>query len=203
MRVELRHLGHRFDSANWIFRDLNSDMHPGEITALTGPSGSGKSTLLSIIAGWTQPVEGTVVVDEVNKTNWVFQNAHGVARRTALDHVKWPLLALGLPNADAEDEARELLGMFSLAPRAQEPFAALSGGEAQRLMLARSLAARPDLLLVDEPTAQLDRMTARIVNDCIRNVAREDTIVIVATHDSETVKNCDSVLSLSTPGEHQ
>jgi lipoprotein-releasing system ATP-binding protein len=127
---------------------------------------------------------------------WVFQNPHGVARRTALDHVTLPLLARGAPRRAADERAMEILDRFGLAPRATARFRELSGGEAQRLMLARGVASAPTLMLVDEPTAQLDRSTAAEVNDAIGELAATGTTVVVATHDDATRGACGDVLDL-------
>ena len=196
MRVVLDRLGHRFHE-HWLFRDLSVTFTPNGLCALTGPSGSGKSTLLSIIAEWLPPTEGTVERVGIAKTSWVFQNSHGVARRSAIDHLQWSLLARGASRPCAERRAAELLDQFALAHRAHTAFGNLSGGEAQRLMLARAVGAQPDLLLVDEPTAQLDSHTSQVVNRCMRHVAREGSIVLIATHDPGTKDQCDSVIDLS------
>lgn len=90
-----------------------------------------------------------------------------------------------------------MLDRFGLLPTAARPFRELSGGEAQRLMLARGLASNPDLFLIDEPTAQLDRETAAAVNTSIRAIAATDTVVVVATHDLDTRDACTDHLSLA------
>ncbi|MDO5676340.1 MAG: ATP-binding cassette domain-containing protein [Propionibacteriaceae bacterium] len=197
MPVELADVGHRFGTQPWLFRHLSTQLTPGEMVALTGPSGSGKSTLLGIIAGWTTPAEGRVERPGVTKTNWVFQNPHGVARRSAADHVALPFLARGYRPIQADEQARALLTDFRINHVADRPFAALSGGEAQRLMLARALASAPDLLLVDEPTAQLDLTTAREVSETLSALARQDVIVAIATHDHHIRDACSRIIDLS------
>lgn len=192
-----RGLGHTFPGAQPLFAGLDLDIAPGEVVAVVGPSGSGKSTLLSIIAGWERPTQGEVEREGIAVTGWVFQNPHGVARRSALDHVVLPLLARGRRRAQAEVEAREIMAAFDLDQVAGRPFRALSGGEAQRLMLARAVALAPDLLLVDEPTAQLDLHTAATVNDVLAGVARSHSIVLVATHDPHTRDACTRVVDLA------
>lgn len=190
-------LGHAFPGTGLLFTGLDLEIVPGEVVALVGPSGSGKSTLLSIVAGWERPTLGQVERVGVATTGWVFQNPHGVARRAALDHVVLPLLARGLRRPDAEDRAAEIMARFNLAPVADRPFRALSGGEAQRLMLARAVALAPDLLLVDEPTAQLDLRTAATVNEVLAGIAQDDSIVVVATHDPHTRDACTRVIDLA------
>lgn len=196
MQVTLRGLGHRFGDGPWLFHGLDAVLDPGRIYAVTGPSGSGKSTLLSLLAGWEPPAVGTVERVGAGRIGWVFQNPHGVARRTAADHVALPLLALGASARDADRQARALLRRFALGHIADRPFRALSGGEAQRLMLARGIAARPAMFLVDEPTAQLDIATARDVNDTLAELATDSTIVVVATHDERTRAACTDHIDL-------
>ncbi|MDR1386391.1 MAG: ATP-binding cassette domain-containing protein [Propionibacteriaceae bacterium] len=189
-------LGHRFEGTDWLFRDLDFELGPGLITGVCGPSGCGKSTLLWLLAGWEKPARGRVERIGVKKIGWVFQNPHGVAQRTALDHVVFPLLAQGLTRRRAEAEALVLLGRFGLAELAARSFAALSGGEAQRLMLARATAAAPDLLLVDEPTAQLDARTARSVATSLGQIAASGSVVVIATHDPGVRAACHRVIDL-------
>lgn len=193
-------LGHRFGQGPWLFRGVDLTLLPGIVHALTGPSGSGKSTLLGLLAGWVVPAEGTVERLGVSGLQWVLQSPHGVAMRTALDHVTLPMLASGASRGRAEHEAGELLDRFGLGDRADARFRELSGGEAQRLMLARAVAARPSLLLVDEPTAQLDQHTSRSVSRVIRELATAHTVVVVATHDPMTQAACDKVIDLAAWG---
>lgn len=190
-------VSHRFAERDTLFRPVSLTLRPGTTYALTGPSGAGKSTLLNIIAGWLHPSEGTVTRTAIHTVGWVFQNPHGVPRRSALDHVALPLLADGLRRAEAETRANETLNRFGLSGVADRPFKALSGGEAQRLMLARALAIAPSLLLVDEPTAQLDARTAERVNDALTHVATGGSIVVIATHDEKTRDSCDEQIALS------
>ena len=195
--VYCRNVSHSFAGTSRLFVDLNLAITPGEVVGIVGPSGSGKSTLLSIIAGWESPVSGSVERDGIERVGWVFQNPHGVARRTALDHVVLPLLARGYARRAAVESAVEIMHRFNLVSAAERRFSALSGGEAQRLMLARAVASGPDLLLVDEPTAQLDWATAATVNRVLGAVGSEDTIVIVATHDPQTQLACSRVVDLT------
>lgn len=197
MRVDLRTVGHRFGDGPWLFRGLDASLEDATVTALVGPSGSGKSSLLALLAGWHQPAEGSIVREPGGgPVVWVMQGPLGVPARTALDHVSLPLLARGATIADAEAEAHALLGRCRMGERAQAPFRELSGGEAQRLMLARALAASPSLLLIDEPTAQLDRETSRTIDAVIASMATEGVVVVVATHDPETAQACGQRLQL-------
>jgi ABC-type multidrug transport system ATPase subunit len=190
MPVVLSNVGHRFPHGEWLFRELSVTLRPGRVYSLTGPSGAGKSTLLALLAGWMTPAEGSISVPDEARIGWVFQNPLGAPNRTARDHVAFPFLARGHSTEDADARAHELLDGFGLLARADRAFRELSGGEAQRLMLARGLAAAPDLFLIDEPTAQLDRDTANGVNAAIGAIAANDSIVVVATHDRDTQAAC-------------
>ncbi len=195
-RVELRDVGHGFTSQAMLFRHLNAVLEPAHVYALTGPSGSGKSTLLSIIAGWLKPMEGAAERVDCEDVHWVLQNPYGVAHRTALDHVALPFIAQGEPHEIARAHAAELLDIFGLVKLAYRQFMELSGGEAQRLMLARGMASAPQLLLVDEPTAQLDLHAARTVNERLHALSMSGAIVVVATHDPNTRDACTDIIDL-------
>ena len=189
---------HSFNPGRSLFRPISHTFARGTITGVVGPSGCGKSTLLAIAAGMIRPTAGSVTRSG-DRCVWVFQNPHGVAQRSALDHVSLPLLAEGRGRAEADLRAKSLLTEFGLADCADVPFSALSGGEAQRLMLARAVAAAPDLLLVDEPTAQLDRPMAAHVNAVIAGLATAGAAVVIATHDTDTRRACDEVIELEGP----
>lgn len=197
MLVTLDDLGHRFDHLPFLFRHVTARLEPGRVYALTGPSGSGKSTLLGLIAGWIAPAEGRIDRFGIDRIGWIFQNPHGVARRTVRDHVTLPLIARGESRGTADSQALVLLERFGLAHAADRQFRALSGGEGQRLMLARGIAAAPDLLLVDEPTAQLDQHTAATVSDALSKIATAGTIIVVATHDARTRDACTDIIDLA------
>jgi len=202
MSVELDNVGHKFAASPWLFRHLSARCEDGTLTAIIGPSGSGKSTLLSLIAGWDTPTEGTITVPcpvgtQSPRIAWVFQNPFGVRARSAIDHVALPLLARGMSRAQAEAEAHRLLDAFNLAHLATRPFRDLSGGEAQRVLLARGLACAPTLLLVDEPTAQLDQSTARDIASTLGSLREDGVSVVIATHDPSIRAQCDAVIDLA------
>lgn len=198
MQLSATTLGHRFPGQPWLFTDLSFSLTSGEVAALSGPSGSGKSTLLGILAGWIRPEQGEVTRTGIDRTGWIFQNPVGVARRTALDHVVLPLVARGAIRSAAEAEAAAIIAEFGLADVASRRFMELSGGEAQRLMLARAVAARPDLLLVDEPTAQLDKRSALLVIEALSTLSRAGMVVIIATHDPRVTTACTRSIDLAT-----
>jgi len=201
MRVIAQDVSHTFPGTGELFGDLSFVLEAGELVGLTGPSGSGKSTLLSFLAGWEQPAAGSFTWEGVRRVGWVFQNPFGVPGRTAVDHVALPFLAQGFSRAASTFRARTLLERFSLGALAERHYADLSGGEAQRLMLARAMAKGPDLLLVDEPTAQLDPRAAATVNVVLARLADPGTIVVVATHDPDTAAACARVIDLRHQAE--
>jgi ABC-type lipoprotein export system ATPase subunit len=176
-------LGHSFSGRPPLFRGLDFELVDGALTALTGPSGSGKSTLLSLLAGWRRPTEGTLVRDGVELVSWVPQSPFGVAQRSLLDHVALPLLARGWPRDRAEASGQAALSRFRLDAVVDSRYGEVSGGEAQRLMLARASLVHADLLVVDEPTAQLDPVSAAAVIETLGELADSGRIVVIATHD--------------------
>ncbi|NRD08343.1 ABC transporter ATP-binding protein [Rathayibacter agropyri] len=196
--VELLDVQHSFDGRRPLFEGISRVLLPSRSYALMGPSGSGKSTLLAIIAGSVTPTSGSLRKNRITSTGWVFQNPHGSARRSAIDHVVLPFLAKGESRELAEERAMDLLETFGLREKRDAPFAQLSGGEAQRLMLARAMAFSPDLLLVDEPTAQLDTGTAEVVIEALAKVSSGGSIVVVATHDCRAAEACHTVIELVT-----
>lgn len=195
MSVRLVEVSHSFGRP--LFDPISHTFSPGRITGIVGPSGCGKSTLLGIVAGMIEPTTGRVERSSA-RCSWVFQNPYGVAKRRVLDHLSLPYLARGASRREADGRARELLSTFGLEDRAAVTFGALSGGEAQRLMLARAVASAPDLLLVDEPTAQLDRAMAAHVNDVMGHLAGGGATVVIATHDPATRDACDEIIDLAS-----
>lgn len=173
-----------------LFEDLTFRIGHGT-TALTGPSGSGKSTLLGILAGWLRPSHGDVS-NLPSRTQWVLQSPIGSPRRSALSHVELPLLAAGTLLQDASAEAYDILARVGLDAVAERPLRHLSGGEAQRLMLARAMAAKPELMLVDEPTASLDATSAATVIEVIHALADIGMPIVIATHDLHLADACRS-----------
>ena len=195
-----RDVGHRFPGGPWLFRHLDLRFSPGTVTALTGPSGTGKSTLLAILAGSLRPAEGEVSRHGIRAVVKVTQAAHGVPQRAGLDHICLPMLAAGLSRREAEVTARAIGARFGLVEQLDQPYAQLSGGEGQRLMLARAMARRADLILADEPTASLDYANAQGVINILGSLADDGAVVVVATHDSRARDACHAVLDLSTAG---
>lgn len=177
-----------------------------ERVALTGPSGSGKSTLISLLAGLDRPDSGTVTLDGSPIENGtaglrrrigvVFQGYALVALLTATENIEVPLVAAGITPEEAARRSRQALARTGLAERAAHLVEELSGGQQQRLAVARTLAARPDVLLVDEPTTEQDPAhRAQTVTAVLREADR-GAAVLLATHDEQIATRCDRWIHL-------
>jgi tungstate transport system ATP-binding protein len=157
------------------------------ITVLIGPNGAGKSTLLRLAMGLLAPTGGAITWGgrtDVAPTRraFVFQRPT-MLRRSAAGNLRYALAAAGCPRGARAQRATELLDLVSLAPVADRPARHLSGGEQQRLALARALAKDPDVLFLDEPTASLDPAATKAIEDLIRTVAQRGIRIVMATHD--------------------
>ena len=170
---------HVHAGATAIVSDVTLDLRPGPPTVLIGPNGSGKTTLLRVLMGLIEPSSGSVRVMAAERA-FVFQKPV-MLKRSASANVAFALTATHQP-ADAHAIAR-LLEQVGLGALADRPARKLSGGEQQRLALARALARKPGILLLDEPTASLDPAQTKAVEDIIARVAGNGVKVIMATHD--------------------
>ena len=200
--------GERID----VLRGIDLDIHPGEIVALLGPSGSGKSTLLQATGlleggfGGSIRIAGTAAekLDGDARTTlrrehvgFVYQFHHLLPDFSALENVVLPQLIAGKDQAGAEERGRELLSALGLGQRLTHRPNQLSGGEQQRVAVARALANRPDLVLADEPTGNLDETTAdRVFDQFIALVRGEGSAALVATHNERLAARMDRVLRL-------
>ena len=188
------------------FRHLDLQVERGEVVALLGPSGCGKSTLLRIVAGLDELTDGELDVprqpDGRPAAGIVFQDAHLLPWLNVRDNV-----ALGLryrANSDIDDaEVERLLGVLGLAPLASALPAELSGGQAQRVAIARTVVTAPPLLLLDEPFAALDPLTRRTLQDWLRHL-REllDLTVLLVTHDVDEALHLGDRVELLRGGDH-
>ncbi|MFZ4808781.1 MAG: metal ABC transporter ATP-binding protein [Hyphomicrobiaceae bacterium] len=164
-----------------ILKDVTLDLTPGEPIVLLGPNGSGKTTLLKIAMGLIAPTSGEVLADRAAvRSAFLFQKPV-MLRRTAAANIAFALAAAGRPTDRGTIE--HLLDRVGLAPLAERPARRLSGGEQQRLALARALAREPAILFLDEPTASLDPQAAKVVEDLIHQVVAEGVTVVMSTHD--------------------
>lgn len=199
MQITGTDIFHRFPGQPPLFEHLTFTLQPGILTGIVGPSGSGKSTLMSMVSGTLAPTSGMISGQEALRVGWIPQQPLGSPRRTIVDQVMLPLLARGWEVQRAEVRVRELLSMFRLLDAADREFRHCSGGEAQRFAFARAAAANYDVLLLDEPTAQLDPTTASTVRHVIRSLVDERRIVAVGTHDGQLRAECDCLIDLGRP----
>jgi lipoprotein-releasing system ATP-binding protein len=195
-----------------VLEGLDLDVAEGEMLAITGASGVGKSTLLHVLGTLDRPESGSVKVagEEVfqlgerklrefrNRTmGFVFQFHHLLPEFTALENVMMPLLIARRGEREAHERAAQLLAEVGLGPRAHHRPGMLSGGEQQRVAVARALAMSPRALLADEPTGNLDRQTGERLHELLRRLNRERGITLVlVTHNEQTAAACDRTLRL-------
>jgi ABC-type lipoprotein export system ATPase subunit len=186
-----------------ILKDVSIDIDKGKYVSITGPSGSGKSTLLHLIGGLEPIDEGEVWVDgqpvhkmkdnalaklRLEKIGYVFQQFQLLSTATALENVMMPLLTM-FSSAQIKKDAEEALTRVGLSHRLHHLPSRLSGGEQQRVAIARALVTKPEIILADEPTGNLDSETGMAVIDLIEKVHVEDCVtVVLITHDPELAK---------------
>jgi putative spermidine/putrescine transport system ATP-binding protein len=184
--------------------DLSLDVQPGELLALLGPSGCGKTTLLRVVAGLERPDEGTVRIGATDVTRvparkrpigMVFQSYALFPNLTVAENVRFPLDVRGVARAQADERVAELLELVQLSAEATRYPHQVSGGQAQRCALARALAPRPQVLLLDEPLSALDVVVRATLRDEIRRVQQSvGTTTVYVTHDqSEALAIADRV----------
>ncbi|HKN42233.1 MAG TPA: ABC transporter ATP-binding protein, partial [Sphingomicrobium sp.] len=195
-----------------VLRDVNLAVQPGEIVALLGPSGSGKSTLLQAVGLLEGGFEGSIriagreasALDDDGRTalrrdtlGFVYQFHHLLPDFNALENVLLPQIIHGADESSARSRAQELLGKLGLSQRLDHRPAKLSGGEQQRVAVARALANRPPLVLADEPTGNLDEVTAdRVLAEFLALVRGEGSAALIATHNERLAAKMDRVVRL-------
>ncbi len=193
-----------------ILHGISLDVHAGETLGLVGPSGSGKSSLLMLMGGLEQATGGRVLAlgqdltamseDQLARlrrdhVGVVFQSFHLIPTMTALENVATPLELAGA--RDAFERAGEELAAFGLADRMDHYPSQLSGGEQQRVALARAAAPRPDLVLADEPTGNLDSANGATIVEMLFDLrARHGATLVLVTHDPTLAARCDRVITL-------
>ena len=195
-----------------VLRGVDLDVRPGEVVGLIGPSGSGKSSLLHAAGLLERPTAGQILIDGVDvghlderarthirlaKIGFVYQFHHLLPEFDARDNVALPLRIAGVAQPEARARAAEVLTALGLGERLTHQPAQLSGGEQQRVAVARALANRPRLLLADEPTGNLDPATSQTVFEALHRLVKDTGVAaLIATHNMELAGHMDRVFAL-------
>jgi putative ABC transport system ATP-binding protein len=196
--------GHRVN----ILNDINLIIPTGQFIAITGASGSGKTTLLSLIAGLDEPTKGEIIIDnqDITKLNedeiaelrgqhfgFIFQNFNLIPTLTALENV---VLSAELNGTNgAQKKSTDLLNIVGLSKRNHHYPVQLSGGEQQRLCLARAFVNQPDIILADEPTGNLDSQNSKRVLDLMTNLHHEKkTTILLVTHEEDVAQKAERII---------
>lgn len=193
-------------------RQATFEVAPGDFVAITGASGSGKSTLLNVLGLLDHPTSGNYFVDGVDTTSltesqrtflrgthfgFVFQAFHLLADRSVIDNVGLSMLYQAIPRANRTERALDAIERVGLGHRTHAMPTTLSGGERQRVAVARALAARPQVLLCDEPTGNLDRETSDQILDLLTELNNDGLTVLVVTHDDDVASRARHTITVS------
>ena len=214
--IELKNVSKKFKDKNEdiiILNKMSIKLPMNKLVALTGPSGSGKSTLIHLLALLDTPEQGEYNLlksgnlfsfDEKQKSNYrkknlsiVFQNFNLISDLTALENVMLPNLYMGEKKINSINLAKSLLIRVGLENRLNHRPSELSGGEQQRVAIARSLINKPKLILADEPTGSLDIKNAENILDILKSIKDDNTLIIFATHNKSLVNKSDLEITIS------
>ena len=212
--LKLSKISKNFTSKNNIInvlKNINLKIYKGELISLTGPSGSGKSTLLHIIALLDQPTSGEVFFKNKNFSrssdsekdlvrkmgiSIIYQQHNLLSDFTALENVMIPLLNIGVSKTDSKVKAEKTLSLVNLSKRSHHFPSELSGGEQQRVAVARAIVTEPELILADEATGSLDRKTANEIFSLFLKLKSKKRAIIYATHNRDLSNKADYNLSI-------
>jgi len=208
--VEVRKVYRRGTEETHALRGATLDVFKGEYLSIMGPSGSGKSTLFNAIGALSRPTSGKVYIDQVDiaqldtdelawlrcrKIGYIFQTYNLIQVMTCLENVMLPMSFAGIEGEAAREKAIHILTMVGLGHRVLHKPAELSGGQQQRVAIARSLANSPEIILADEPTANLDQHTGQEMIDLLDELKQKLSVTIIsATHDLKMLKKSDRIL---------
>ena len=208
--IEFQSVSKQYSHDAYALRDVSLNIAKGELVYLAGPSGAGKSTLMKMVAAVERPSSGKVLVNgqdigRINKAGipflrrnlgLIFQQQRLLTDRHILANVMLPLLVTGAQKGQAEQRARAALDKVGLADRAKAMPLELSGGEQQRVAVARAIVNRPQIILADEPTANLDRVAADKVIDALRAFHAAGVTCVISTHDEQVLDTAGRVIRL-------
>ena len=208
--IEFQSVSKQYSHDAYALRDVSLNIAKGELVYLAGPSGAGMSTLMKMVAAVERPSSGKVLVNgqdigRINKAGipflrrnlgLIFQQQRLLNDRHILANVMLPLLVTGAQKGQAEQRARAALDKVGLADRAKAMPLELSGGEQQRVAVARAIVNRPQIILADEPTANLDRVAADKVIDALRAFHAAGVTCVISTHDEQVLDTAGRVIRL-------
>ncbi|MDN4061530.1 ATP-binding cassette domain-containing protein [Massilia sp. YIM B02769] len=208
--IEFHSVSKKYSADATALRDVSLNIGKGELVYLAGPSGAGKSTLMKMVAAIERPSSGRVIVfgQDIGKIRkagvpflrrnlgLIFQHQRLLNDRNILANTMLPLLVTGAPKAQAEQRARAALDKVGLLERARAHPLELSGGEQQRVAIARAIVNRPQIILADEPTANLDRVAADKVLDALRAFNSVGVTCLISTHDEQVLDGAARVIRL-------
>ncbi|MBV7537806.1 ATP-binding cassette domain-containing protein [Duganella sp. sic0402] len=209
--IEFRNVSKQYSSDVMALRDISFTVEKGELVFLAGPSGAGKSTLMKMIAAMERPSSGQVIVNgqDISRIKpvavpflrrnlgLIFQQQRLLTDRSVLANVMLPLLVTGASKTQAEQRARAALDKVGLGDRAGAQPLALSGGEQQRVSIARAIVNRPQVILADEPTANLDRASANKVLDALKAFNSVGVTCLISSHDEVMLDAAARVIHLN------
>ncbi|ETF01457.1 GMP synthase [Advenella kashmirensis W13003] len=212
--IQFQHVFKSYGQGANILADINFDITPGEFVFVSGPSGAGKSTLLKLIGGLEAPTRGSVIVkgqrmDQISQrarpylrraVGVILQNMHLLYDRSAFENVMLPLAVIGLSSDKAAARARAAIEKVGLSGKERLNPIALSGGEQQRLAIARAIVNKPSILIADEPTANLDQASAQKILEVFRDFNRVGVTTLIASHDLELLRRHANRTLLIEPG---
>jgi cell division transport system ATP-binding protein len=195
--IKLSHVSKRYENGHEALKDVSFDLAYGEMAFLSGPSGAGKSTLFKLITRIEKPSSGQIIVDNQNLSRMkpskvpelrreigvIFQDHKLLFDRSVFDNVALPLIVIGMPHDEIKKRVRAALGKVGLTGKENQSPIALSGGEQQRVGIARAVINRPNILLADEPTGNLDDALSDEIIDIFSDFNRVGVTVLIATHD--------------------
>ncbi len=209
--LSARRLGKRYGE-RWVLSGIDLDLEPSDRLAILGPSGCGKTTLLNLLGGLDRPDEGCVMLENQDLTNitpsersrirrerigTIFQFFHLIPTLTASENIELPLQLLGWSDSKIQERVKALLASIGLEARAHAWAHELSGGEQQRIAVARALASKPAVLLADEPTGNLDQASGLNILGLLSKLAtQESTALVIVTHSEVAAKTCQKILRL-------
>ena len=208
--IAFHQVAKRYTHGAFVLSDISLEIGRGEMVFLAGPSGAGKSTLLKLIAAIERPSRGTVRVNGQNvgqlsrsglpylrrNLGLILQQQRLLADRPVLSNVMLPLLVCGASKAEAEQRARAALDRVGLLDQALSTPLSLSGGEQQRVAIARAIVNRPQIILADEPSANLDRDSANQVLDALKSFQAAGVTCLISTHDEQILGAASRVVYL-------